>query len=168
VNGVKKETLSSAEYSNIWISFDVTCSVGDLVSLYAKKSSNYATKASYWLACTDWDNGVAYNKVVSDENYFYTSATSMRASGIYVIIPTTATYNFSFTAERDSTSGTYTAQLYKNGKAISGATATWSSKNGTYSGQIACNAGDRFEIYGKSRGSSYTLTINSLSAEEVY
>ena len=92
------------------------------------------------------------------------TSTSMTKTGISVTIPKNGTYRFKFSAGRTSTSGTWTAQLYKNGSAISSATATWSQYQGTYSGDIACNANDTIEIYARSRGTSYRAIISQLVA----
>lgn len=92
------------------------------------------------------------------------TSTSMTASGISVTIPKNGTYRFKFSAGRTNTSGTWTAQLYKNGSAISGATATWSQYQGTYSGDITCSANDKIEIYVRSRGISYRAIVSPLVA----
>ena len=92
------------------------------------------------------------------------TSTNMTATGISVTVPRAGTYRFKFSCGRTNTSGTWTAQLYKNGSAISGATATWSSYQGTYTGDISCAANDKIEIYVKSRGSSYRLITSQLVA----
>ena len=92
------------------------------------------------------------------------TSTSMTATGISVTVPRAGTYRFKFSCARTNTSGTWTAQLYKNGSAISNATATWSSYQGTYSGDISCSANDKIEIYVKSRGTSYRLITGHLTA----
>lgn len=92
------------------------------------------------------------------------TSTSMTATGISITVPKAGTYRFKFSCGRTNTSGTWTAQLYKNGSAISNATATWSSYQGTYSGDISCAANDKIEIYVKSRGTSYRLITGHLTA----
>lgn len=95
------------------------------------------------------------------------NSTTIGATGIFVTIPTTGTYNLRFSCGRTSTSGTWTTQLYKNGTAISGATATWSSYQGTYNGNITCAAGDRIEIYARSYSSSTRNIVGQLVAVPV-
>ena len=103
--------------------------------------------------------------ILSSSTLAYTcTSTSARATGISITIPKDGTYRFKFSAGRTSTTGTWTTQLYKNGSAISGATATWSSYQATYTGDIACNAGDVIEIYAQSRGSTYRSIISQLVA----
>ena len=103
--------------------------------------------------------------VLSSSTLAYTcTSTSMTKSGISVTIPRAGTYRFKFSCGRTNTSGTWTAQLYKNGSAISGATATWSQYQGTYDGTVSCAAGDVIEIYVRSRGTSYRLIAGQLVA----
>lgn len=103
--------------------------------------------------------------VLSSSTLAYTcTSTSMTKSGISVTIPRAGTYRFKFSCGRTSTSGTWTAQLYKNGSAISNATATWSQYQGTYDGTVSCAAGDVIEIYVRSRGSNYRLIASQLVA----
>lgn len=103
--------------------------------------------------------------VLSSATLAYTStSTSMTASGISVTIPKDGTYRFKFSVARTNTSGTWGAQLYRNGSPISGATATWSQYQGTYSGDIACTSGDKIEIYVQSRGTQYRLMASQLVA----
>ena len=92
------------------------------------------------------------------------TSTSATATGISITVPRAGTYRFKFSCARTNTSGTWTAQLRKNGTAISGATATWSSYQGTYSGDVTCAANDKIEIYATSRGSSYRLITGQLVA----
>lgn len=100
----------------------------------------------------------------SSELAFTTTSTTMTATGISITIAKAGTYRFKFSAARTSTSGTWTAQLYRNGSPIIGATATWSSYHGTYSGDIACSAGDVIQIYACSRSSIYKTTVGQLVA----
>ena len=103
--------------------------------------------------------------VLSSSTLVYTcTSTSMTATGISVTIPRDGTYRFKFSVGRTNTSGTWTAQLYKNGTAISGATATWNQYQGTYTGDITCSAGDKIEIYARSRGTTYRAIISQLVA----
>lgn len=103
--------------------------------------------------------------VLSSSTMAYTTtSTSMTATGISISIPKAGTYRFKFSCGRTSTSGTWTAQLYKNGSAVSGATATWSQYQGTCSVDITCNAGDTIEIYARSRGSNYRSIVGQLVA----
>lgn len=103
--------------------------------------------------------------VLSSSTLAYTTtSTSMSKTGISISIPKSGTYRFKFSCGRTSTSGTWTAQLYKNGSAVNGATATWSQYQGTCSADITCNAGDTIEIYARSRGSSYRAIIGQLVA----
>ena len=103
--------------------------------------------------------------VLSSSTLMHTcTSTSNTATGISITIPKAGTYRFKFGCARTSTTGTFTAQLYKNGSAISNATATWSQYHGSYSGDIQCNAGDKIEIYSKSRGTSYRLVTTQLVA----
>lgn len=92
------------------------------------------------------------------------TSTTATATGISVTVPRDGTYRFKFSCARTNTSGTWTAQLYKNGSAISGATATWSSYQGSYNGTVQCKANDKIEIYAKSRGTSYRLMTGQLVA----
>lgn len=103
--------------------------------------------------------------VLKSSTLAYTcTATSMTNTGISVTIPRAGTYRFTFSCGRTSTSGTWTAQLYKNSSAVSGATATWSQYQGTYNGTVQCAAGDTITIYARSRGSSYRLIVGQLVA----
>lgn len=103
--------------------------------------------------------------VLSSSTLAYTTtSTSMSKTGISISIPKSGTYRFKFSCGRTSTSGTWTAQLYKNSSAVSGATATWSQYQGTCSADITCNAGDTIEIYARSRGSNYRAIIGQLVA----
>ena len=92
------------------------------------------------------------------------TSSSATATGISVTVPSTGTYNFRFSCGSTNTSGTWTTQLYKNSSAISDATATWSSYEGTYSGNIECTEGDIIEIYAQSRSSSYRNIVGQLVA----
>lgn len=92
------------------------------------------------------------------------TSTSATATGISITVPRAGTYRFKFACARTNTSGTWTAQLRKNGTAVSGATATWNQYQGTYSGDIQCNANDKIEIYAQSRGTSYRLITGQLIA----
>lgn len=92
------------------------------------------------------------------------NSTSMTATGISITIKKAGTYRFKFGAGRTSTSGTWTTQLYKNGSAISGATATWSSYQGTCTKDVSCAAGDVIQIYGRSRSTYYRLIVGQLVA----
>jgi hypothetical protein len=102
--------------------------------------------------------------LMSDTMAYTTTSTSMTASGIFITVPKDGTYRFKFSCARTNTSGTWTAQLYKNDSAISGATATWNQYQGTYSGDISCNAGDKIELYVRSRGTQYRLMASQLVA----
>ena len=103
--------------------------------------------------------------VLASSTLAYTcTATSMTNTGISVTIPRAGTYRFKFSCGRTSTSGTWTAQLYKNGSAVSGATATWSQYQGTYNGTVSCAAGDTITIYARSRGTNYRSIIGQLVA----
>ena len=92
------------------------------------------------------------------------TSTSATATGISITVPRAGTYRFRFPCARTNTSGTWTAQLYKNGTAVSGATATWNQYQGTCSADVQCNANDKIEIYAQSRGSSYRLITGQLVA----
>lgn len=92
------------------------------------------------------------------------TSTSATATGISITVPRAGTYRFKFSCARTNTSGTWTAQLRKNGTAVSGATATWSSYQGSCSADVQCNANDKIEIYAQSRGSSYRLITGQLIA----
>lgn len=100
----------------------------------------------------------------SVKTYTRQNSTSMAATGIYVTVPKAGTYRFKFTAARTSTSGTWTTQLYKNGSAVSGATATWSSRQGECSADISCAANDRIEIYTRTGSTSNSYTIVGMLA----
>ena len=102
--------------------------------------------------------------LTSDVMAFTTTSTNMTKTGISITVPKTGTYRFKFSCARTNTSGTFTAQLYKNGSAISGATATWNSYQGTCSNDVSCNQGDSIEIYANSRGSSYRNIVGLLVA----
>ena len=90
--------------------------------------------------------------------------TSMTDTGINITVPRSGTYRFKFSCSRSSTSGTWTTQLYKNGSAVSGATVSWSSYEGTCTADIACSAGDVISIYARSRSSIYRNIIGQLIA----
>lgn len=92
------------------------------------------------------------------------TSTSATATGISITVPRAGTYRFKFSCARTNTSGTWTAQLRKNGTAVSGATATWNQYQGSYSGDVQCNANDKIEIYSQSRGTSYRLITGQLIA----
>ena len=92
------------------------------------------------------------------------TATTATATGISITVPRAGTYRFKFSCARTNTSGTWTAQLYKNGTAVSGATATWNQYQGTYDGTVTCAANDKIEIYATSRGTSYRLITGQLVA----
>lgn len=92
------------------------------------------------------------------------TATTATATGISITVPRAGTYRFKFSCARTNTSGTWTAQLRKNGTAVSGATATWSQYQGSYNGTVQCNANDKIEIYAQSRGTSYRLITGQLVA----
>ena len=92
------------------------------------------------------------------------TSTSATATGISITVPRAGTYRFKFSCARTNTTGTYTAQLRKNGTAVSGATATWSSYQGSCTADISCNANDKIEIYSTSRGTSYRLITGQLIA----
>lgn len=92
------------------------------------------------------------------------TSTSATATGISITVPRAGTYRFKFSCARTNTSGTWTAQLYKNGSAVSNATATWSSYQGSCSADVQCAANDKIEIYARSRGSSYRLITGQLIA----
>lgn len=176
VNAKKFEPRTLSGYTQYygWHSVDLSCNEGDRISLYGNVSdSTSATSISVdcFVIAIDWKFDFFNTNVVASEvTKFSTGKTAMTASGIYVTIPTTATYKFMFEASKGtaSSSVTCTAQLYKNGKAINGATAVWNGKNATYSGQIACNEGDRIEVYGSTNNTSYGVTIYGMKAEEVY
>lgn len=103
--------------------------------------------------------------VLSSSKLAYTcTATSMTATGISITITKAGTYRFKFSCGRTSTSGTWTTQLYKNGSAVSGATVTWSSYQGTCTADIACSAGDTIQIYARSRSTSYRNIVGQLVA----
>lgn len=92
------------------------------------------------------------------------TSTNATATGISITVPRAGTYRFKFSCARTNTSGTWTAQLHKNGTAVSGATATWSSYQGSCTADIRCDANDKIEIYSQSRGSSYRLITGQLIA----
>lgn len=92
------------------------------------------------------------------------TSTSATATGISITVPRAGTYRFKFSCARTNTSGTWTAQLRKNGTAVSGATATWDNYQGSYNGTVQCNANDKIEIYATSRGTSYRLITGQLVA----
>ncbi|MCF0120606.1 MAG: hypothetical protein HUJ65_03115, partial [Oscillospiraceae bacterium] len=74
------------------------------------------------------------------------------------------TYRFKCSAGRTSTSGTFTVQLYKNGAAISGATAAWSSRQATLSRDVTCAAGDTISVYARSGATSNYTIVGQLAA----
>ena len=103
--------------------------------------------------------------VVSSSKLVTTLATvDNTATGISVTVPKSGTYRFKFSCGRTNTTGDWTTQLYKNGVAVSGATVTWSSYQGSCTADISCNAGDTVEIYGRSRGTNYRNIIGQLVA----
>lgn len=100
--------------------------------------------------------------IMSSTQAYTSTSTSMVASGIEVTVPRTGTYRFKFACSRTNTSGTWNAQLYKNGSPVSGATATWNQYQGTCSADISCNEGDLIEIYCQARGSTYRIVVTTL------
>lgn len=92
------------------------------------------------------------------------TSTTATATGISITVPRAGTYRFKFSCARTNTSDTFTAQLRKNGTAVSCATATWSSYQGSCTADISCNANDKIEIYSQSRGTSYRLITGQLIA----
>ena len=163
------------QYESGWHSVELSCSEGDRISVFVKTGNTSGTTTSYPITIyafemsLDWDFWEFTNVfVISDKKTGSTTKTSYTASGVYVQIPKTATYTFRYTVERSRTTGTtWGALLYKNGSAISGTDVTWNSLVGSYEGQIACNKGDKIEVYGKTSNTSYTLDFDALTAEEV-
>lgn len=103
--------------------------------------------------------------VLSSSTLAYTCASTYAvATGISITVPRAGTYRFKFSCGRTNTSGTWTTQLRKNGTAVSGATATWSSYQGSCTADVSCNANDKIEIYAQSRGTSYRSIIGQLVA----
>ena len=89
---------------------------------------------------------------------------NITATGIKIVVPKTGTYRFKFACGRTNISGDYTAQLYKNGVAISGAVSTWSNYEGYCIADVSCDSGDEIEIYAQSRGTNYRNIIGQLVA----
>lgn len=146
-------------------------STTDASDLYAGASApTGAAAGDYWLDTSD-EGGLPSSIAAGDTPVLASSvqgytrnATGMEASGIYVIVPKAGTYRFKFSCARTTTSGTYTSQLYKNGAAVSGATATWSSRQGSCVKDIACNANDRIEIYCRSGATNNYVIVGQLIA----
>ena len=95
-------------------------------------------------------------KTIADSN--------ITATGIKIVVPKTGTYRFKFACGRTNISGDYTAQLYKNGVAISGAVSTWPSYEGYCIADVSCDSEDEIEIYAQSRGANYRNIIGQLVA----
>lgn len=95
-------------------------------------------------------------KTIADSN--------ITATGIKIVVPKTGTYRFKFACGRTNITGDWTTQLYKNGVAISGAVATWSSYEGYCIADVPCTSGDEIEIYAQSRGTNYRNIISQLVA----
>ena len=103
--------------------------------------------------------------ILSSSELVYTcNSTTMTNTGIFITVPKAGTYRFKFSCGRTNTSGTWTTQLYKNGSAISGATASWSSYQGTYNGTVNCNANDVITIYAKTPNTYSRSIIGQLVA----
>lgn len=101
------------------------------------------------------------------------NADNMIATGVKIAISKAGTYRFKIFAFDGylSTSSHGSVQLYKNGVAISGATATWTTHGGSYyattgygSVDVGCAAGDELELYAKAYSSSYGVVASLLIA----
>ena len=88
-----------------------------------------------------------------------TTSTTVTQIGDSIKCPTAGTVTVKASGYRSNTSGTWSAQVYKNGTAVSGATATFSGNTWTLDKDITVAANDVLTIRGRSRGTSYTLWI---------
>lgn len=103
--------------------------------------------------------------IVSDSTGDGVAYRNMTRTDVKITITKAGTYRFKFTSFKSSTSSSgFTAQLYKNGAAISGATASWGTLIGDYEGSHAANAGDYFEVWLKSGSTSYGCCCGPLIA----
>lgn len=141
---------------------NITTNGGHDVKNYASVNVNVASSGGITIPNTISEGNTPV--LVSSTMAHTCTSTYATATGISITVPRAGTYRFKFSCARTNTSGTWTAQLYKNGSAISNATATWSSYQGSYNGTVTCAANDKIEIYAKSRGSSYRLITGQLVA----
>lgn len=165
-NGQNTSKLSSSG----WTYVTLECNEGDRISINGGSSSN-SVGIDCFIASIKWDTDFTSQVVTSEVKSASTRSSSMTASNVFVNIPKTATYKFIFSAATGGIvkDNRYVAQLYKNGTAISGATAVWrvdGSKVAAYVGNIACSKGDRIEIYFHSYDSN-SLQVTELTAEEI-
>lgn len=156
--------------SSGWNYVSLECNVGDRISVNGGSSSR-SVGIDCFIASIQWNIDFTSQVITSEVKSASTRSSSMTASNVFVNIPKTATYKFIFNAFTGGiVSGTrFVAQLYKNGTAISGATAVWGvdgDKTAAYVGNITCSKGDRIEIYFHSYNSS-SLQVGELTAEEI-
>lgn len=165
-NGQNTSKLSSSG----WTYVTLECNAGDRISINGGSSGN-SVGIDCFIASIQWNIDFTSQVITSEVKSASTRSSSMTASNVFVNIPKTATYKFIFSAATGGIvkDNRYVAQLYKNGAAISGATAVWGvdgSKTAAYVGNITCSKGDRIEIYFHSYDSN-SLNVTELTAEEI-
>lgn len=99
------------------------------------------------------------SKLVATKN-----STSMSSTGISITVYETGTFRFKCSGARTSTNGTFTVQLYKGTKPISGAVMTWSSREGTLVADVQCNPNDTITVYARSGSTSNYTIVGQLVA----
>lgn len=156
--------------SSGWNYVSLECNVGDRISVNGGSSSR-SVGINCFIASIELNTDFTSYVITSEIKRSSTRSSSMTASNVFVNIPKTATYKFIFSAATGGIvkDNRYVAQLYKNGTAISGATAVWGvdgSKTAAYVGNITCSKGDRIEIYFHSYDSN-SLEVTELTAEEI-
>lgn len=153
------------------VTVNVSGGGGDEADLYAgKEAPSGAVDNDLWMDTSD-EGGLPSVITAGDTPVKASStmvatksSTSMSSTGISIQVQKAGTYRFKCAGARTSTSGTFTVQLYKNGSAISGATMTWSSRQGELSADIACNANDTIAVYARSGSTSNYTIVGQLIA----
>lgn len=129
---------------------------------------------------TNVSGGGGGKNIQYNNNDCYRDTGSLSPSGSKITVKKSGTYTIKYTAGKDSTSGTYTTALYKNGTQIQstvsstwGATAIRNLQEWTNAMiQIQVHTGiqlsenDEIEVYVKSRTSGYWVHVYYLLIEE--
>lgn len=98
-----------------------------------------------------------------------THTSSASASGVKVVCAKTGTYNISWMAARNTTSGTNSTQLYIDGSAYGTASTTWTRSYGQFVklNNVQLTEGQNVEVYARARSTSYYVMVGNLIVEEV-
>lgn len=168
-NGTSTGISCSGE-DNGWHYATLECLKGDKISLRGG-NADYNALLKCLIISIQMETDFTSRVITSELKSSSTRDSSMKASRIFVNIPKSATYKFTFTAATGGIvkDNRYVAQLYKNGVAINGATAIWGvdgDKRAAYIGNISCSKGDRIEIYFSSYDRD-SLSVTELIAEEI-